>query len=149
MDETKVQIGEEVLLDIGIHSKWYISSTGYDGESVDITLRKKADRIQKWWLSEEYSPDGKPRGLTLQSSDGNAVDLVPAQKWIPCSERMPESDYMCLVSCKTKKGIKSVNRAYYSNGLWHGSGSMSGVEAWMPLPEPYNGKEHVDEWWKL
>ena len=23
MDETKVQIGEEVLLDIGIHSEWY------------------------------------------------------------------------------------------------------------------------------
>lgn len=137
MDETKVQIGEEVLLDIGIHSEWYISSTGYDGESVDITLRKKADRIQKWWLSEELLPDGKPCALTLQSSDGNAVDLVPAPKWIPCRDRLPESDYMCLVSCKTKKGIKSVNRAYYSDGLWHGSGSMSGVEAWMPLPEPY------------
>ena len=58
-------------------------------------------------------------------------------KWIPVSDRLPESDYMCLVSCKTKKGVKSVNRAYYSNGFWHGSGSMSGVEAWMPLPEPY------------
>ena len=58
-------------------------------------------------------------------------------KWIPVSDRLPESDYMCLVSCKTKKGVKSVNRAYYSDGLWHGSGSMSGVEAWMPLPEPY------------
>ena len=59
------------------------------------------------------------------------------QEWTPCSERLPKSDYMCLVSCKTKKGVKSVNRAYYSNGFWHGSGSMSGVEAWMPLPEPY------------
>ena len=58
-------------------------------------------------------------------------------EWIPVSDRLPESDYMCLVSCKTKKGVKSVNRAYYSNGFWHGSGSMSGVEAWMPLPEPY------------
>ena len=58
-------------------------------------------------------------------------------KWIPVSDRLPESDYMCLVSCKTKKSVKSVNRAYYSDGFWHGSGSMSGVEAWMPLPEPY------------
>lgn len=50
-------------------------------------------------------------------------------------------DSMVLVSCRTKKGIDSVNRAYYSDGYWHGSGSMSGVVAWMPLPEPYGGKE--------
>lgn len=62
-------------------------------------------------------------------------------KWIPVKERLPEAAYMCLVSCKTKKGIKSVNRAYYDNGFWHGSGSMSGVEAWMPLPAPYNDEQ--------
>lgn len=49
MEETKVRIGEEVLLDIGTHSEWYISSLGYDGESVDITLRRKADRDKDWW----------------------------------------------------------------------------------------------------
>lgn len=80
--------------------------------------------------------DGK-HGFTLQSSDGRSVELAPAPKWIPVSDRLPESDYMCLVSCKTKKGVKSVNRACYSDGFWHGSGSMSGVEAWMPLPAPY------------
>ena len=52
MDETKVQIGEEVLLDIGIHSEWYISSIGYDGESVDVALRRKADRNKKWWVAD-------------------------------------------------------------------------------------------------
>lgn len=50
MEETKVRIGEEVLLDIGMHSEWYISSLGYDGESVDITLRRKTDRDKDWWL---------------------------------------------------------------------------------------------------
>lgn len=49
MEETKVRIGEEVLLDIGTHSEWYISSVGYDGESVDITLRRKANRDKDWW----------------------------------------------------------------------------------------------------
>ena len=58
-------------------------------------------------------------------------------KWIPCSERLPDNDEMMLVSCRTKKGVSSVNRAYYLNGFWHGSGSMSGVTAWMPLPTPY------------
>ncbi len=57
--------------------------------------------------------------------------------WITCEERLPSSDEMMLVTCVTKKGVAGVNRAYYMNGFWHGSGSMSGVVAWMPLPEPY------------
>lgn len=60
--------------------------------------------------------------------------------WVPCSERLPAFDEMVLVSCRTKKGINSVNRAYYADGYWHGSGSMSGVVAWMPLPDPYEGR---------
>lgn len=65
---------------------------------------------------------------------------LSTQQWIPCSERLPENDEMVLVSCETKKGIKVINRAYYMDGYWHGSGTMSGVKAWMPLPEPYEGK---------
>ena len=61
-------------------------------------------------------------------------------KWIPVTDRLPEDEGMKLVSCRTKKGINSVNRAYYMNGTWHGSGSMSGVTAWMELPEPYRGE---------
>ena len=142
MDETKVQIGEEVLLDIGIHSEWYISSTGYDGESVDIKLRKKADRIQKWWFSEEYSPDGKPCGLTLQSSDGNAVDLVPAQKWIPCSERLPKIGEKVLVSTK-KTVFTQVYKGIYSDPkrwAWENN-SVKRIEAWQPLPKPWKGAD--------
>ena len=58
-------------------------------------------------------------------------------KWTPTKEGLPEDDSMKLVSCRTKKGANNVNRAYYMNGAWHGSGSMSGVVAWMELPEPY------------
>ena len=58
--------------------------------------------------------------------------------WILCSERLPDNDNKVLVTCRTQKGVLSVNRAYYWNGYWHGSGSMSGVIAWMPLPEPYS-----------
>ena len=57
MDETKVQIGEDVLLDIGIHSDWYISAVGYNGESVDVVLRRKADKECKWWLADTPQPD--------------------------------------------------------------------------------------------
>lgn len=57
--------------------------------------------------------------------------------WIPVKERLPEDESMMLVTCQTKAGIRTVNRAWYGGGFWHGSGSMSGVIAWMPLPEPY------------
>ena len=68
------------------------------------------------------------------------LNYLQDRHWIPVSENMPDNDNMCLVSCKTVKGVKSVNRAYDSGGFWHGSGSMSGVEAWMSLPEPYKSE---------
>ena len=58
-------------------------------------------------------------------------------RWIPVGERLPENDDMMLVTCQTKAGRRSVNRAWYGEGFWHGSGSMSGVIAWRPLPKPY------------
>lgn len=57
--------------------------------------------------------------------------------WIPVEERTPEEGEMVLVTCQTKSGHRSVNRAWHRGGFWHGTGSMSGVIAWMPLPEPY------------
>lgn len=57
--------------------------------------------------------------------------------WIPVEERLPEDEEMVLVTCQTKTGRKSVNRAWYGEGFWHGTGSMSGVIAWRALPEPY------------
>lgn len=62
-------------------------------------------------------------------------------KWIPVSEDLPPEEEVVLVSCKSKRGVRSVNRAYHYDGFWHGSGSMAGVEAWMTLPEPYEEKD--------
>lgn len=61
--------------------------------------------------------------------------------WIPVTEGTPDDDRMVLVSCTTKNGVKIVNRAYFDGRHWHGSGSMSGVEAWMELPEPYERRD--------
>lgn len=64
------------------------------------------------------------------------------QGWIPVEERLPEDERMVLVTCQTKKGIRSTNRAYYDGAFWHGSGSMSSVTAWQPLPDPYKPEEN-------
>ena len=64
--------------------------------------------------------------------------------WIPVTKALPNPEVMVLVSCKTKSGKKNVNRAYVDEkGWWHGSGSMSGVQAWMPLPEPCEEEEEI------
>jgi len=60
---------------------------------------------------------------------------IPMNDWIPVGSDYPEEGVRVLVSTCTKKGVKSVNLAYYSDGFWHGQGSMSGVTAWMPLPD--------------
>ena len=61
--------------------------------------------------------------------------LVPDDGFCDKGERRDEE--IKLVTCKSKKGILNVNRAYYMDGHWHGSGSMSNVIAWMDPPEPY------------
>lgn len=73
----------------------------------------------------------------------DAPSVEPERKrsgWIPVMKELPPEEEMVLVSCRTAKGVNTVNRAYYMNGSWHGSGSMSGVKAWQPMPDAYEGE---------
>ena len=89
------------------------------------------------------------QGSYSQYNEGwtDAVDRIRGElgslgdRWIPVEERLPEDEEMVLVTCQTKSGKKSVNRAWYGYGFWHGTGSMSGVIAWRPLPEPYRPEQ--------
>ena len=82
---------------------------------------------------------GKKREGLLEAEEiiRKHTDVPTNDGWISVDDRMPEDDRMVLVTCQTKKGIRSVNRAYCDGAFWHGSGSMSGVIAWRPLPDPY------------
>ncbi|NLL91651.1 MAG: DUF551 domain-containing protein [Ruminococcaceae bacterium] len=74
--------------------------------------------------------------------DKEIEEMKQKKTWIPVTKALPTPGEMVLVSCKTKSGKKSVNRAYVDEkGWWHGSGSMSGVQAWMPLPKPFEEEE--------
>lgn len=60
--------------------------------------------------------------------------------WTPVAELLPAVNETVLVTCVAKNGNRSVNRAYCDEqGFFHGSGSMAGVVAWQPMPEPYAG----------
>ena len=54
--------------------------------------------------------------------------------WVPVSENLPDENVRVLVACQTQKGFCSHNLAYYADGHWHGTGSMSGVTHWAELP---------------
>ena len=55
----------------------------------------------------------------------------PEQRWIPCSERLPEEAGWYIAS-----GVRDVGNRWYST--LHGwEETTFRVVAWMPLPEPY------------
>ena len=74
----------------------------------------------------------------------------PEQRWIPCSERLPEEPYGCLV---TVWDTNPVTMDEFENILpyfvgWDGEQWNDGdgeqcpfeVVAWMPLPEPFHAE---------
>ena len=85
----------------------------------------------------------------------------PEQRWIPCSERLPEANGRYLVTRGLNACGSLWNRVYITNysdlmGLkseriwWDGNVGKSDFEriddviAWMPLPEPY-AERRTDE----
>ena len=70
-----------------------------------------------------------------------AIEALERQRWIPCSERMPEDDTEVLVYLFENN--KSPYIAWLSDGRWYTEYFEVEQEdepvAWMPLPEPYKG----------
>lgn len=76
------------------------------------------------------------------------MQIPSANRWIPCSERLPEDFVWCLV-CMSDGCIRigKWNGEYDEQGVWWVSHPNSGgklyriknVPFWMPLPEPPKG----------
>ena len=75
-------------------------------------------------------------------------DGLNADKWIPVSERLPDKDkyidfYKCLVAvnCTSRNDICDSFTAYFDGKHFYmhlyDRAIISGVKAWMPLPESY------------
>ena len=65
-----------------------------------------------------------------------AIEVINSRKWIPCSERLPEHSGIYLVTLTVAVEKYVVVRWYSQRGGWI---SDEHPEAWMPLPEPYEG----------
>lgn len=82
------------------------------------------------WNSEEASAE--IRGINALICE--VIDLPSAQKWIPCSKRMPEKPGKYLVTVK--------NGNVYAGTFDVIDGKFQcAATAWMPLPEPYKGEQ--------
>ena len=68
--------------------------------------------------------------------------VTPKQRWIPCSERLPEESGRYLVSVLVGVGRRTTVAPYQPRyKAWTMTGRMAywKVIAWMPLPESYRG----------
>ena len=111
----------------------------------DLICRQAAiDLLKKW--SDGYS--------WLEIETDFAIEefkqLPSVQRWIPCSERLPNYDEYIK-----NNGLFIVSDGNRSYSEWYdiydkrrfGESTMSGfridyaVTAWMPLPEPYKERE--------
>ena len=71
-------------------------------------------------------------------------------EWIPCSERMPEEPFGCIISVHTDHPYCGEGDIVYGVYGWDGETwndsdgnpvewtRFEEVTAWMPLPEPYD-----------
>ena len=77
-----------------------------------------------------------------ESEEYQRIEALPsASQWIPCSERLPETEDKVLCCTATKKGVKSiVIGCYMATMKYWACGMNSNVIAWKPLPEPYKGE---------
>lgn len=83
------------------------------------------------------------------TSDGDLIEwceyvlkTVPSaqieQRWIPCSERLPEENVPVLLGVRYKDDFKMFVTARMDVTYWQGLGrNIIGEMRWMPLPEPY------------
>lgn len=120
----------------------------------DAVSRQAVEKIT--WEEPSYTDPFNV--LTEVREKVRALSPVTPQlktRWIPVSERMPEKDeytdfYKCMVArpYTSRSNTCDICIAYFDGKrfLSHNShGIVSGVKAWMPLPEPYKEEGSGEE----
>lgn len=83
-------------------------------------------------------------GIINDDNNDEKVTIVDAEvpQWIPCSERLPERDQICIVTDETRRNTYEYgfhDETYDEETGWTYLGHK--IIAWMPLPEPYQEGE--------
>ena len=121
---SKMIDGNKLILAL---SDWWYSSFGLKETEESKAIHKVLDEVEKY-VEHEKSAGG----------------------WIPCSERLPNTNGIYIVTRRRSDGFecRNLTDACYFDGTstWHddtrvnhGRKYLTDVLAWMPLPEPYRG----------
>ena len=98
-------------------------------------------------------PDGLCREVN-EAFDAikNLPSAQPEQRWIPCSERLPEEGRQVLVYARSvhfalakydemREADGTYEKQWVTFDAWKPFYKIKGVIAWQPLPEPWRGEE--------
>ena len=90
------------------------------------------------WKDGEHGTTFDDGVLWVLEKIGELPAIQP-ERWIPCSERLPEESGLYIVT-NVGRWVEPVGTRYYNiradGGFWSGHPGNT-VVAWMPLPEPY------------
>lgn len=98
------------------------------------------DSINRHGVSAWLYNLGYPKLADIVMNEQRFPSAQQEQRWIPCSERMPDPFVEVLVSDVDG----DVRIAYFENlfsAWWSDRYGRIEVLAWMPLPEPYREEE--------
>lgn len=117
----------------------------HEGQVITKSLRERL--YGALWKLMEYEDTGlTPEEIKALNANGKTSE----HRWIPVEERLPEEDTIVLLtvsglySCITFSDAIELGNLC-SDGEWFIEGYPDwddpNVTAWMPLPEPYQGKK--------
>ena len=120
----------------------------------EISRRKLIEALEEVERRFPYKVAGKPDTYSeFNMAWESCMDCVfsavdsqpPAERWIPCSERLPKDGEEVFVTyLKLNRNMKAVGKSKYSENPEpkknHWSYHGNRVTAWMPA-EPYKGVE--------
>ena len=104
----------------------------------------------------KHLPSVQPNLAQLLAYECGKASAQPEQRWIPCSERLPETTGYYLIQYSRRICQDEMAVAFYSveeaeldkNYTWEFKpfADLKEVIAWMPLPKPYKeeGKNATD-----
>ena len=110
-------------------------------------LYEYEDETEKQFLESEELDVGEWIGYRIFVQNMNDIDrqtilnlpsAQPEQRWIPCSERLPEEGEIVLTQANIENMISLCVASRQDYNYWKGWNTREiNVVAWMPLPEPY------------